>query len=50
MVGIVTAVSRSPTHTLAKWNQNGITLVTGLGVEGDAHNGKTVKHRSRLLR
>lgn len=50
MLGIVTAVSRSPTHSLAKWNQNSITLVTGLGVEGDAHNGKTVKHRSRLLR
>jgi MOSC domain-containing protein YiiM len=50
MLGIVTAVSRSPTHSLAKWNQNSITLVAGLGVEGDAHNGKTVKHLSRLLR
>jgi hypothetical protein len=50
MLGVVTAVSRSPTHSLAKWNQNSITLIAGLGVEGDAHNGKTVKHRSRLLR
>lgn len=50
MLGVVTAVSRSPTHSLAKWNQNSIILVAGLGVDGDAHNGKTVKHRSRLLR
>jgi hypothetical protein len=50
MLGVVTAVSRSPTHSLAKWNQNSITLVAGFGVDGDAHNGKTVKHLSRLLR
>ncbi|HEX3537281.1 MAG TPA: MOSC domain-containing protein [Stellaceae bacterium] len=50
MLGVVTAVSRSPTHSLAKWNQNSITLLAGLGVDGDAHNGKTVKHLSRLLR
>ena len=50
MLGIVTAVSRSPTHSVAKWNQNRILLVAGLGVDGDAHSGKTVKHRSRLLR
>jgi len=50
MLGIVTAVSRSPTHSVAKWNQNSITLIAGLGVDGDAHSGKTVKHLSRLLR
>lgn len=27
-----------------------IRLITGLGVEGDAHNGVTVKHRSRVAR
>jgi MOSC domain-containing protein YiiM len=27
-----------------------IRLVAGLGVEGDAHNGLTVKHRSRVAR
>jgi hypothetical protein len=48
--GIVTAVSRSPRHTLAKPNQDGIRLVAGLGVDGDAHQGKTVKHRSRVAR
>ena len=50
MSGIVTAVSRSPTHTLSKPNADGIRLVAGLGVDGDAHQGATVKHRSRLAR
>jgi MOSC domain-containing protein YiiM len=27
-----------------------IRLLAGLGVEGDAHNGETVKHRSRVAR
>ncbi|MCC7018823.1 MAG: MOSC domain-containing protein [Ardenticatenales bacterium] len=46
----VTAVSASATHTLAKSNQPVVRLVAGLGVEGDAHNGLTVKHRSRVAR
>ena len=50
MTGIVTAVSRSPTHTLTKPNQDRIRLIAGLGVEGDAHQGATVKHRSRVAR
>jgi hypothetical protein len=50
MDGIVTAVSRSPGHTLAKTNAHGIVLTAGLGVDGDAHQGATVKHRSRLAR
>jgi hypothetical protein len=50
MAGLVTAVSRSATHTLRKLNTDCIRLVTGLGVEGDAHSGVTVKHRSRLAR
>jgi MOSC domain-containing protein YiiM len=48
--GIVTAVSRSATHTFSKRNQDRVRLVTGLGVEGDAHEGETVKHRSRVAR
>jgi MOSC domain-containing protein YiiM len=48
MPGIVTAVSRSATHTMSKPNQTAIQLVAGLGVEQDAHQGETVKHRSRL--
>jgi MOSC domain-containing protein YiiM len=50
MSGIVTAVNRSTTHTFSKSNQNSIRLLTGLGVEGDAHLGKTVKHRSRVAK
>jgi len=50
MGGIVAAVSRSPWHTLAKPNEDSIRLVAGMGVEGDAHQGTTVKHRSRVAR
>jgi hypothetical protein len=50
MAGLVTAVSRSATHTLKKLNTDCIRLVTGLGVEDDAHAGITVKYRSRLAR
>jgi hypothetical protein len=46
--GIVLAVSLSSTHSFSKMNQESITLLTGLGVEGDTHLGKTVKHRSRV--
>jgi len=46
----VTAVSRSATHTMTKPNEGSIRLLAGLGVEGDAHHGVTVKHRSRVAR
>ncbi len=50
MDGIVAAVSRSPTHTMTKPTADSIRLLAGLGVEGDAHQGVTVKHRSRVAR
>jgi MOSC domain-containing protein YiiM len=50
MRGTVVAVSSSGTHTMAKGNQPEIRLLVGLGVEGDAHAGVTVKHRSRVAR
>lgn len=50
MTGVVVAVSRSPRHTLVKANEDSIRLAVGLGVEGDAHQGATVKHRSRVAR
>jgi hypothetical protein len=50
MGGVVTAVSRSATHTMSKPNQGSIMLLVGLGVEDDAHKGETVKHRSRVAR
>lgn len=50
MTGRVEAVSSSATHTMAKGNLAEIRLLEGLGVEGDAHAGTTVKHRSRVLK
>ncbi len=43
----VVAVSRKAAHGVDKPNQLLIRLVAGEGVEGDAHRGVTVKHRSR---
>jgi MOSC domain-containing protein YiiM len=50
MNAIVTAVSRSSSHSFSKPNQDSIHLLAGLGVEGDAHLGTTVKHRSRVAK
>ncbi len=47
-IGYIKAVSKSGTHTMTKWNEKSIQLIEGLGVEGDAHMGRTVKHRSRV--
>lgn len=44
----VISVGRSPKHTFGKPTDGGIRLLAGLGVEGDAHMGETVKHRSRV--
>jgi MOSC domain-containing protein YiiM len=50
MVGVVTAVSRSSRHTLVKTNESSVRLMAALGIKGDAHQGTTVKHRSRVAR
>ncbi|OGL65440.1 MAG: molybdenum cofactor biosysynthesis protein [Candidatus Tectomicrobia bacterium RIFCSPLOWO2_12_FULL_69_37] len=50
MGGVVTAVSRSAAHTFSKPNRESIRLLAGLGIEGDAHLGERVKHRSRVKR
>src|SRR5918999_1607601 len=50
MTGTVEAVHRSASHTLKKPAQLYIQLLAGVGVEGDAHMGVTVKHRSRVAR
>ena len=42
---VVIAVSCSAQHTFSKQNQSSIRLIAGIGVEGDAHAGKMVKHR-----
>ncbi|WP_285565539.1 MOSC domain-containing protein [Streptomyces sp. RTGN2] len=48
MSGTVTVVSSNDTYSFTKPNRDSITLLTGLGVEGDVHAGVTVKHRSRV--
>lgn len=40
----VTSVSRDERHRFSKPSREEITLVEGLGVEGDAHFGATVQH------
>ena len=49
-MALVIALSRSATHSFSKRNEDSIALVAGLGVAGDAHQGVTVKHRSRVAR
>ena len=48
MDGTVRAVHRSDGHTFSKRREPTITLVAGLGVEGDTHSGARVRHRSRV--
>jgi MOSC domain-containing protein YiiM len=44
----VIAVARDGEHRFSKQMTAEIKIVTGLGVEGDAHQGWQVKHRSRV--
>jgi MOSC domain-containing protein YiiM len=48
VVGKVIAVARDAGHNFSKEIVDEIQIITGLGVEGDAHKGKKVKHRSRV--
>jgi MOSC domain-containing protein YiiM len=48
MTGHVIALAASPKHTMSKPVRDRILLIEGHGVEGDAHMGTTVKHRSRV--
>ncbi|OIH99564.1 MULTISPECIES: MOSC domain-containing protein [unclassified Curtobacterium] len=47
---VVVAVSTDGGHHFSKPVVDAITLVEGWGVEGDAHAGTTVQHRSRVAR
>jgi MOSC domain-containing protein YiiM len=47
---IVEAVHLNASHALSKQARPHILLVAGLGVDGDAHQGATVQHRSRVRR
>jgi MOSC domain-containing protein YiiM len=44
----VVAVSARASHSPSKDTRDGIRLIAGLGVEGDAHAGETVQHVSRM--
>ena len=44
----VEAVALAPQHGFSKLPATRITLHAGMGVEGDAHAGTPVKHRSRV--
>ena len=46
----VVSVNRSPGHRFSKEPVPAARLLEGLGVEGDAHAGVTVQHRSRVAR
>lgn len=46
----VVGVSASPVHAFSKDARPLVRLLAGLGVEGDAHLGTTVQHRSRVRR
>lgn len=47
---VVTAVAQDRAHRFSKPASLMIRLVEGLGVDGDAHQGVTVQHRSRVAR
>ncbi len=47
---IVIALCSSSTHTMSKGARSQLILLKGLGVEGDAHMGEKVKHRSRVVK
>ncbi|MDO8904925.1 MOSC domain-containing protein [Hydrogenophaga sp.] len=47
---IVQAVASEAAHVFSKGVVEQIRLIAGLGVEGDAHCGITVQHRSRVAR
>ena len=50
MSSSVSAVSSNGAYSFTKPNRESVTLLAGLGVEGDVHAGVTVKHRSRVRR
>jgi MOSC domain-containing protein YiiM len=49
-VARVVAVAASTVHGFSKQTRPAIQLLAGLGVQGDAHQGVTVQHLSRLRR
>ena len=50
MMAVVVSVSCDRAHRFSKVAGGEVRLIAGLGVEGDAHAGATVRHRSRVAR
>jgi MOSC domain-containing protein YiiM len=50
MPATIIALARDAAHRFSKQRCPSLTLRAGLGVEGDAHAGRTVQHRSRLAK
>ena len=48
MSGTVIAVAKDEEHNFSKKTVPEIEIIAGLGVDGDAHLGERVKHRSRV--
>ena len=46
--GVVVAVAKDGEHRFSKVPAAAITIISGLGVEGDGHKGVTIQHRSRV--
>jgi MOSC domain-containing protein YiiM len=45
MQGPAEKLFRSDSHSFSKYEEPQLTLITGVGIEGDAHAGEFVKHR-----
>ena len=50
MIATIRALARDDLHRVSKQPCERIRLVAGLGVEGDAHAGLTMQHRSRWVK
>jgi hypothetical protein len=48
LLGRIEQLHRSRDHTFAKARETTLALIAGLGVDGDAHQGAAVQHRSRV--
>ncbi len=48
MRGTISSLSSASGHAFKKTSRQAVRLLEGLGIEGDAHCGATVKHRSRV--
>ena len=50
MTAAIIALASDASHRFTKQQQPSLTLHAGLGIEGDAHAGRTVQHLSRMAK